>query len=104
MERGQTGMTGTIAAAMISAAAAIAVCIINNWMMDRRRQERASAEFEILKATVTEEIKHLRDAVEKHNQVIERVYNLESRMDVAEERQKVANHRIEDLEKGGANV
>lgn len=38
-------------------------------------------------------------SVEKHNHVIERTYELEKRMDVAEERQKTANHRIEDLEK-----
>lgn len=37
-------------------------------------------------------------AVEKHNNVVERTYKLENRMDVAEERQRVANNRIADLE------
>lgn len=89
-------MTG----ALISAGAAILVCLINNFYMDRRREAKAETDFEVLKATITEEIRHLTKEVEKHNNVIERVYALEGRMDVAEERQKVANHRIDDLEKG----
>ena len=81
-------------AALISAGAAILVCLINNFYMDRRREAKAETDFEVLKATITEEIRHLTKEVEKHNKVIERVYALEGRMDVAEERQKVANHRI----------
>ena len=38
--------------------------------------------------------------VEKHNQVIERVYELEAGADVLDERIKVANHRLDDLERG----
>lgn len=34
-----------------------------------------------------------------HNGVIERVYNLESLTRLQEEKQSVANHRIDDLEK-----
>lgn len=34
-----------------------------------------------------------------HNQVIDRVYKLEERTELQEEKIKVANHRIEDLEK-----
>lgn len=37
--------------------------------------------------------------VEKHNNVIERTYELEARADVQEEKIKVANNRISDLEK-----
>ena len=37
--------------------------------------------------------------VEVHNQVIDRVYKLEERTELQEEKIKVANHRIEDLEK-----
>lgn len=43
-------------------------------------------------------LKELEKKQDKHNQVIERTYKLEERMELAEERQKVANHRIEDLE------
>ncbi len=40
----------------------------------------------------------LEKKVDKHNQVIDRVYKLESRGAVIEEDIKVANHRIDDLE------
>ena len=43
-------------------------------------------------------LQQLEAKVEKHNQVIERVYNLEKNEAVMEEEIKVANHRIEDLE------
>lgn len=37
--------------------------------------------------------------VEKHNNVIERTYKLEERTEIQEEKIKVANHRIDDLER-----
>ena len=43
-------------------------------------------------------IQQLEKKVEKHNNVIERVYNLEKSEAVMEEEIKVANHRISDLE------
>ncbi len=43
-------------------------------------------------------IEQLEKKVEKHNQVIDRVYKLEQRDAIVEEEIKVANHRIEDLE------
>ena len=44
-------------------------------------------------------IQQLEEKVEKHNKVIERVYNLEKHDAVMDEEIKVANHRIDDLEK-----
>lgn len=35
---------------------------------------------------------------DKHNQIIERVYHLEKGQRLLDERMKVANHRIDDLE------
>ena len=46
-------------------------------------------------------IEQLEKKVDKHNQVIDRVYKLEQRDAVVEEEIKVANHRIDDLEKAG---
>jgi hypothetical protein len=43
-------------------------------------------------------VKQLEIRVEKHNNVIERVFNLEKHEAVIDEEIKVANHRIEDLE------
>lgn len=43
-------------------------------------------------------IEQLEKKVEKHNNVIERVYQLEKDEAVIKEEIKVANHRIDDLE------
>lgn len=43
-------------------------------------------------------VDQLEKKVDKHNQVIERTYALEERAALMEEKMKVANHRIEDLE------
>ena len=43
-------------------------------------------------------IEQLEKKVDKHNQVIERVYELEKHEEVVDEKIKVANNRIQDLE------
>lgn len=43
-------------------------------------------------------IQQLEDKVEKHNQVVDRVYKLEQKDAVEKKEIKVINHRIEDLE------
>ena len=43
-------------------------------------------------------IKKLEEKVEKHNNLIERKYRVEDRLELHEEKIKVANHRIDDLE------
>ena len=49
-------------------------------------------------ALVVYRLEQLEDKVNKHNQVIERQYRLEERVAIDEEKLKVANHRIDDLE------
>lgn len=50
-------------------------------------------------AAVTEyRLKELEDKVNKHNNLVERMYAVEERTTVLDEKLKVANHRIEDLE------
>lgn len=44
-------------------------------------------------------IEQLEKKVEKHNNLIERTYAIEQHNAVVDEEIKVANHRIEDLEK-----
>lgn len=44
-------------------------------------------------------IEQLEKRVNKHNNLIERTFKIEERLTVDEEQIKVANHRIEDLEK-----
>lgn len=45
-------------------------------------------------------IERLEEKVNKHNNLIDRVYRLEEAAKLEEEKIKVANHRIEDLEQG----
>lgn len=49
-------------------------------------------------ALIAYRLEQLEDKVNKHNGVIERTYNLEKRVEVDEQRLKVTEHRIEDLE------
>lgn len=42
----------------------------------------------------------LEKKVDKHNKLVERTYELEEQAAIHEEKIKVANHRIDDLEKG----
>jgi len=44
-------------------------------------------------------IEQLEKKVEEHNNVVKRTYKLEEEQKVEEEKIKVINHRIEDLEK-----
>ena len=46
-------------------------------------------------------LKQLETKVEKHNHLVERQYDIEKITAVLTEEVKVANHRIEDLEKRG---
>ena len=50
-------------------------------------------------ALIAYRLEQLELKVNKHNSVIERTYNLETEQSVIKEQIKVANHRIEDLER-----
>lgn len=49
-------------------------------------------------ALIAYRLEQLEAKVNRHNSVIERTYRLEEQEQLLEERIKVANHRIEDLE------
>ena len=49
-------------------------------------------------ALISYRLEQLEQKVAKHNSLVERMYNLEKREEVIEEKMRVANHRIEDLE------
>lgn len=83
----------TIIAALVSGVlsggAAIIVCVLNN-----------RTEAEKNRALIEYRMTELEKKVDKHNNLIERTYNLEQDAAVIKEQIKVASHRIEDLEKG----
>lgn len=51
------------------------------------------------KSLIAYRIEQLENKVSKHNNLIDRTYHLEEEYALLEEKLKVANHRIEDLEK-----
>lgn len=83
---------------IIPAASLIVVQIIIS-LKERRVQD---VKFDDAIKEVKNDIERLEKKVEKHNNFIERVYELEKNVNLHDEKIKVANHRIEDLEK--ANV
>ena len=78
----------TIIAAGIGGVVTLVVCIVNNHY--QQKQTRNLIEYKLDELT---------KRVDKHNNVIERVYALEQHEAVIDEQIKVANHRITDLEK-----
>ena len=112
-----------IITAIISAAAALTVCLINNHYQRKRdknalaqekeqQQENLTAHLQEIIQNQDDSTKQIRGEiemvkyqlseltkrVEKHNNVIERTYELEKRTEIQEEKILVANHRIKDLE------
>lgn len=83
-------MTDTIIAAAIGGAVSLVVCLITN--ITQSSKTRALLEYKLDELT---------KRVDKHNNVIERTYKLEELTSLQEEKIKVANHRIDDLERKG---
>lgn len=78
----------TILAAVISGAVTMVVCLLNN-----------HAQAEKTRALLDYRLSELEKKVDKHNHIVERTFRLEGDMEVVHEQIKVANHRIEDLER-----
>lgn len=87
----------SIITAAISSVATLIVCLINNHFQQGRTREENNKTIALIDYRLTE----LTDRVNKHNNVIERTYKLEELTALQEEKIKVANHRIENLERTG---
>ena len=87
-------MNPTITASLISALAALVVCMFNNHFQ-MKRTEKAHQDNIVL---ISYRLEELEKKVDKHNTLIERTYEVERKIDVLEEKQKVANRRIDSLE------
>ena len=87
-------MSDAVIVGIITAVAAV-VCQVIISMSGRSAAQRERAESNRL---IVYRLEQLETKVDKHNNVIERVYNLEKDADVIKEQIKVANQRIEDIE------
>lgn len=86
-------LIGTVVTVVVSHRQTIATLEKNSAVAD----EKIQGEINVIKT----DIRTLSSRVQEHNKVIERTYQLERRADVLEEKIKVANNRIGDLERSG---
>lgn len=98
-------MTEAIIVALITGFCAVVSQIILSARANRELYAKLDKQSEVADAkirgeidVINEEISGLRAEVQKHNQLVERTYKIEERLSVTEEKVKVANNRIADLE------
>lgn len=91
-----------IAVALISAGSSLLVgvfSLIGVVISNNKSNSKIQSDMKTAQAVTDTKIEELKNQVEKHNKVIERVYSLEKSDAVEQKEIKVINHRIEDLEK-----
>lgn len=81
--------------AIISAAATLVVCLINGFFQQRATKKKHNETINLIDYKLSE----LTKRVDKHNNVIERTYKLEELTALQEEKIKMANQRLENLER-----
>lgn len=79
---------------LIAGAAAIIVCMINNIYQQRKAERQHNITIELVEYRLDQ----LAKKVDLHNNAVERLYKVEEKVAIHEEKFKVANHRINDLE------
>lgn len=96
-------------AAIVTGIVAIIVCVANNivtiWQVNKKHasqiEEQRKSHAETIEL-ITYRLRELERKQDKHNNLMERVFKLEGKVDtmsaLTSEKIKVANHRIKDLE------
>lgn len=87
-------MMEAIIPALISGAVTLIVCMINN----ASQRKKAEAQHNTTITLIEYKLDQLTHKVELHNNAVERLYAVEQKVAVYDEKFKVANHRLEDLE------
>ena len=87
-------MSGEIWVAIITSVGALLGVIITVVWGNQKQAATAQKQTEL----TIYRIDQLEEMVNKHNNLIERTYKIEQRLEVDEEKIKVANHRLDDLE------
>ena len=80
--------------AIITGAVAILVCMINNFVQGKAAEKQHNTTI----ALIEYKLDQLTHKVDLHNNAVERLYVVEQKLGVDEEKINVANHRIDDLE------
>ena len=84
--------------AFISAASAATAAILVAVIQSKAQHNKTLAEMDKRDALQAQRIETLEKKMDKHNQLIERTYAVEKKLELIEKDVKVANHRISDLE------
>lgn len=87
-------MDSAIIVSIVSGALSLAGIIITNVSSNRKIEHQ----LEVSMAVTNTKLEDLTKQVEKHNNVVERVFKLEETDKLLDEKISVANHRIADLE------
>ena len=83
--------------AIITGVVAIMVCMINNHYQNKAVKQQHDKTVGLIEYR----LEQLQKKVEAHNSLVERMYSIEEKASLYEEKIKVVNHRISDLENGG---
>lgn len=89
-------MNTALVASILSAAASLIVCLINNHYQRIESDKKHEANIML----ISYRLEQLEKKVDLHNNIVERTYKLEEQSTLLDEKMKVANHRLDDLEKG----
>lgn len=81
-------MSETIIVALITGGLALLGTLVGTYFANRKSA-----------ALIAYRLEELERKVQAHNNLVERMYQVEERTELQEEKIKVANHRIEDLER-----
>lgn len=88
-------MSEAIIVALVTGLCAIASTIVSA----KATQDKVTAELHTQNEVQNTKIQHLTDEVKKHNDFARRIPEIEGNIKLLDEKLKVANHRIDDLEK-----
>lgn len=80
--------------ALIAAAATLLVCLINNHYQQKQSDKKHDETISL----IDYKLEQLTKKVDLHNNAVERLYKVEKQLGIDEEKIRVANHRIDDLE------
>lgn len=80
--------------ALIAAGATLLVCLINNHYQQKQSDKKHDETISL----VTYRLEQLEKKQDRYNNIISRTYELEKSEKILEEKMKVVNHRVDDLE------
>lgn len=91
-------MSEAVIVALVTGGLSLIGVIITCFVSNRKTTSEVTHKLELHQAVTDTKLEALRDEVHKHNNLIERTYKLEKTEELLQEKMRVVNHRIEDLE------